>query len=184
MLHAATGGDEQAASTLFPLIYDELRGLAAGYMGTERTGHTLQPTALVHEAFLRLLGGEEQSWASRGHFFSTAARAMRRILIDHARSHGRLKRGHDRMRVPLDESATPAPEDGEELDLLALDRALTKLAELDPVKATIVELRFFGGLPHETIAQMTDSSERSVRRAWTFARAWLRGEIAREDSAS
>ncbi|WP_145349275.1 ECF-type sigma factor [Rosistilla ulvae] len=177
ILSAIHDGDRQAASELLPLVYEELRKLAASKMNQEKSGQTLQPTALVHEAFLRLVGGETpREWDSRGHFFAAAAEAMRRILIDNARRRGRDKRGGDYVRHELhEESAFVDAEDFD--DLLALDDALNKLALEDTELAKLVELRYFTGLTIEETAQVLGQSTRTVKRHWAFARAWLQREI-------
>ena len=172
LLDAAAGGDRQAAADLLPLVYDELRELAAARMGDESPGHTIQPTALVHEAYLRLVG--DQTFDHQGHFFAAAAEAMRRVLIDHARRRRRTKRGGGRARVELDEAAAPDPDER----LLALDEALTRLAVEDPVAARVVELRQFAGLGHEQIAATLGTTVYVARQKWTYARAWLRDALA------
>jgi RNA polymerase sigma factor (TIGR02999 family) len=172
LLQAAESGDPEAAAQLLPLVYDELRRLAAHRLAHEAPGHTLQPTALVHEAYLRLVGeSPDKHWHGRGHFFAAAAEAMRRILVENARSKHRLKRGGDRARLPLDKAALLAPEPRE--DLLALDEALTELAATDRAAADLVQLRYFGGLPIPDAAQVLGVSPRTAKRLWTFARAWL-----------
>jgi RNA polymerase sigma factor (TIGR02999 family) len=176
ILHAIAEGDPEAASQLLPLVYDELRKLAAQKLAGETPGQTLQPTALVHEAYLRLAGeSEEQNWDSRGHFFAAAAEAMRRILVERARHKGTLKRGGDRDRMEMAESLLAAPEPRE--DLLALDAALTKLAETDKQAAELVQLRYFAGLPLREIADFLGLSPRTADRVWAYARAWLHQEI-------
>ena len=172
------GGDDRAIyDRLLPLIYDELRGLAGGYLDRERTGHTLQPTALVNEAFIRLAGQREAGWESKGHFMAIAATAMRRILVDHARGRGAGKRAGGWERVSLAQAIVPAAGQafGRE-QLLALQRALEKLAELDPRQAKVVELRFFGGLTVEETARVLGVSRRTAEGDWTHARVWLRRE--------
>ena len=177
LLDAAAGGDRQAAADLLPLVYDELRKLAAARMGDESPGHTLQPTALVHEAYLRLVGPDPgQPWNGRAHFFGAAAEAMRRILIDQARRKHRPKHGGDRGRIELDEVA--AATDDRSADLLALDEALTQLAAEDLVAARVVELRQFAGLGHEQIAATLGTTVYVARQKWTYARAWLRDALA------
>jgi RNA polymerase sigma factor (TIGR02999 family) len=172
LLEAAAGGDHQAAAAVLPLVYDELRNLAAVRMAAEPAGHTLDATALVHEAYLRLVGPiDQQRWQNRGHFFAAAAESMRRILIESARRRGRRKRGGDRRRVALP-LAAPAPELAPE-DLLDLDEALTALAAEDPVKAELVKLRSFGGLSVEETAACLGISRATADRYWTYARAWL-----------
>src|SRR4051794_5908340 len=176
ILSAIERGDPSAASQLLPLVYDELRKLAAQKLGRETPGQTLQPTALVHEAYLRLVGGaEEQHWDSRGHFFAAAAQAMRRILVEIARQKASLKRGGDRDRMDVAESLLTAPEPRE--DLVALDAALTKLAETDKQAAELVQLRYFAGLPLRECAEFLGISPRTANRVWAYARAWLHEEI-------
>ena len=175
VLDAIAQGDPDAARQLLPLVYDELRQLAAQKLAQETPGQTLQPTALVHEAYLRLVGeADEQHWDSRGHFFAAAAEAMRRILVESARQKASLKRGGDRDRVDVDESLLAAPEPRE--DLVALDEALTKLAETDKQAAELVQLRYFAGLPIPEIAEILGISPRTADRLWAFARAWLHQE--------
>jgi RNA polymerase sigma factor (TIGR02999 family) len=176
LLDAAAAGDRKAAAALLPLVYDELRALAAARMAEERVGHTLDATALVHEAYLRLVGPAGSRWDGRGHFYAAAAEAMRRILVDHARTRAAAKRGGAVQRVPLGDDGPAAPEAG--FDLLALDEALTKLAAADPQAAALVNLRYFAGL---TVPQAADSlgvSPRSADRLWAFAKAWLYRELA------
>ena len=167
----------------FPLsvVYEQLRSLAEKCLRDERPGHTLQPTALVHEAYLKLSGQRSAGWKDRGEFLGVAAQAMRRILVDHARMRGREKRGGGQARVPLDEAIAIAGERA--LDLVALDESLGVLAGIDPQKARIVELRFFAGLTAQEAADALGISLRAVERDWTMARAWLRGRIERGDRA-
>ena len=176
ILEALGRSDAGAAEELLPLVYDELRRLAAANLAHEAPGQTLQATALVHEAYLRLVGGVEPRFETRGHFFTAAAEAMRRILIDRARSKGRQKRGGNARRLELNELdlAAPPPDD----DLLALDEALTKLEQEDRVKAELVKLRFFAGLSVEQAAAALGISRATADRYWSFARAWLFHEIA------
>jgi len=169
VLAAIDTGDLQAANQLLPLVYEELRRLAAAQMAHERPGQTLNATALVHEAYLRLVG--EQHFANRSHFFRVAAEAMRRILIDRARRKQRLKHGGLLERVPLSDVEPAAEAPAEEL--LALDAALDRFAEVDPVKAELVKLRYFGGLSEEEAAAALGISRATASRYWTFARAWL-----------
>ncbi len=171
LLSAIDSGDSLAAEQLLALVYDDLRRLAAHRLSHEAPGHTLQPTALVHEAYLRLVGTAEAHWDSRGHFFAAAAEAMRRILVENARSKRRLKRGGDRARLPLEEAELLAPEPSE--DVLALDEALTALAVADRAAAELVQLRYFGGLSIDDAADVLGVSSRTAKRLWTFARAWL-----------
>jgi RNA polymerase sigma factor (TIGR02999 family) len=175
LLDAAAAGDRQAAADLLPLVYDELRRLAAARLANERPDHTLDATALVHEAYLRLVGSADgQRWAGRTHFFSTAATAIRRILVDHARARRADKRGGAAARVPLDAvPAAPEPD----AELLALDEALNRLAERDPTKARLVELRYFAGLTGDEAATALGISPATADRHWAFARAWLQTEV-------
>lgn len=159
-----------------PHVYDELRALAANYLRRERPDHTLQPTALVHEAYLKLMQRATLDIRNRTHFFALASGAMRQILVDHARAHRALKRGGGWQRIAVDESL--GVRDGRFEDVLELDEALTKLAERDARAARIVELRFFGGLTEPEVAQEMEMSERWVRKQWAFARAWLRREMS------
>lgn len=171
MLVAIERGDDRAADELLPRVYGELRALAQQQMSNERSDHTLQATALVHEAYLRLVGGPDLAWADRRHFFRTAAEAMRRILIEHARKRGRVKRGGDRSRIPLDALALAV---GEESDnLMALDEAIRRLSEQDVRAAEVVRLRFFAGLDIDQTAAVLGVSPRTVKREWRFARVWL-----------
>jgi RNA polymerase sigma factor (TIGR02999 family) len=172
------GGSSRAAGELLPIVYDQLRALARQNMHRERAGHTLQATALVHEAFVRLLGDADVAWDSRGHFYVAAAEAMRRILIEHARSRGREKRGGGRQRVPLTVVDVPAPADDPE-QILAVDDALRRLEGEDPDAANVVRLRFFAGLGVEETARALGKSPRTVAREWAFARAWLMDELSR-----
>jgi RNA polymerase sigma factor (TIGR02999 family) len=172
--------EPQPARELLPLVYDELRRLAAQRLAREAPGQTLQATALVHEAYLRLVGRDpERPWDGRGHFFAAAAEAMRRILVENARRRRRLKRGGDRARVNLDAAQPAAPETDD--DLLALDEALKKLVEKDPVKAELVQLRIFAGLTLAEAAEILGLSASTADRYWAYARAWLRVEIADQD---
>jgi RNA polymerase sigma factor (TIGR02999 family) len=183
ILSALEHGDPHAAEQLLPLVYDELRKLAAEKLAREQPGQTLQATALVHEVYLRLVGGEGQdsspAWDGRGHFFAAAAESMRRILIDQARRKHSGKRGGGRGRVPLDDAAAAlAAPDGEPVDdLLALDDALRQLAAEDPVKARLVELRYFAGVSLEDAARMLGVSPATAKRYWVYARSWLYGKL-------
>jgi RNA polymerase sigma factor (TIGR02999 family) len=170
LLRRWSQGDTQALSELIPIVYNELRRLANYYLQQEGNAQTLQGTALVHEVYLRLCRQEEPNWESRAHFFAVAGRMIRRLLVDHARERSALKRGSGK-RAPFEEALTiPAPPD---LDLVALDESLTKLAALHPRKSEIVEMRFFGGLTEREIAQVLGISEATVRLDWSLARAWL-----------
>ena len=174
-------GDRDAPQRLMPLVYDELRQLARDYLNRERAGHTLQATGLVHEAYLRLVDQTTATWQSRAHFFGVAARVMRRVLVDHARQHGAQKRGGSLEKVEFDEALAPAHE--KSVDLLALDEALQELTQLDPRQSQIVELRFFGGMTAEEIAELLDVSPRTVKRDWRIAKAWLKRELTKPDAA-
>jgi len=177
ILSAIEHGDPSAAELLLPLVYDELRNLAAARMAQENPGQTLEATALVHEAYLRLVDTDKaRHWNSRGHFFAAAAEAMRRILIDTARRKGRLKHGGEYQRVELEPGclAGPAPA----LDLVALDEALSRLADIEPAKAELVKLRFFAGLTMPEAAAVLNISLATAERYWTFAKAWLHAELA------
>ena len=177
LLEAAAAGDRQAAAALLPAVYDELRRLAAARMAAETPGNTLDATALVHEAYLRLVGpGDAPRWDHRGHFFAAAAEAMRRILVDAARKRGRLKRGGDRARVDLD-GAVAAGTPEADADLVDLDAALTRLEALHPDEAGVVKLRHFAGLTIEEAAAALGVSVRTANRHWAFARAWLFKEL-------
>jgi RNA polymerase sigma factor (TIGR02999 family) len=179
VLNAIDQGDPHAAEQLLPLVYDELRRLAAEKLAWEKPGQTLQATALVHEAYVRLVGaGDERRWENRRHFFAAAAEAMRHILIDYARRKHRLKRGGGRTRQELDEADLAAPEVRE--DLLALDEALARLAAKDPLKAELVKLRYFAGLTLDQAALALGISPTTADRYWAYARAWLHQEITRE----
>jgi RNA polymerase sigma factor (TIGR02999 family) len=169
-------GDSAALDALLPLVYDELRRLAQGYLSREKPGHTLSSTALVHEAYLRLVKQKDVTWQNRAHFFAVAARMMRRILVDHARRHKYAKRGGGAMTLSLDESIAPAAPE-REMDLVALDDALEALAKLDERQSRMVELRFFGGLSIEETSEVLGVSAPTVKREWASARAWLYREI-------
>jgi RNA polymerase sigma factor (TIGR02999 family) len=176
LLDAAAAGDRKAAADLLPLVYDELRKLAAARMAAESPGHTLDPTALVHEAFLHLIG--DQQFDGRGHFFAAAAEAMRRVLVNHARDRGRLKRGGTRRRVDLNRLTNLAAASDD--DLVELDDALDRLAKDYPVAAEVVKLRFFAGLTLAEAADTLDLARRTADRYWGFARAWLADALAGE----
>src|SRR5262245_13650161 len=176
ILSAIDQGDRHAAEQLLPLVYDELRRLAAQRLAREQPGQTLQATALVHEAYLRLVGQEQaRRWGGRGHFFAAAAEAMRRILVDQARRRGAGKRGGRLGRVDLPELAGPTK--GDPVDLLALDEALVKLEALHPEKARVVELRFFAGRTLEETAEALGIARATAQRHWAWARAWLYGQL-------
>jgi RNA polymerase sigma factor (TIGR02999 family) len=175
LLGQLTGGDQQAASLLIPLVYRELRQIAGRYMRQERADHTLQATALVHEAYLKLVEKPSANWQNRAHFFAVAAQVMRHILVDHARAYLCDKRGGDQIKLPIDEGLVFAPEKSAEL--IEIDAALQRLAALDPRQAKIVELRFFGGLTVEETAAVLGISPKTVKRDWSVAKAWLHGEL-------
>ena len=168
----------KAAAELLPLVYDELRRLAQRYLSRERPGHTLEPTALVHEAYMRLVDQAKDNWQGRTHFFAVGARVMRNLLVDHARQKGRAKRGGDWRRVTLAEGVSPALRELEREDLLALDAALERLSRVDEREARIVELRFFAGLKMGEIASLLGVSKRTVEEDWVHARTWLRRELS------
>jgi RNA polymerase sigma factor (TIGR02999 family) len=178
LLHEWSAGDERALEELTPLVYEELRKQATRYLRRERQGHTLQTTALIHEAYLRLVDARDVEWQGRAHFFAIAANLMRRILVDHARRRDAHKRGGDHVRLPLDEALAIAEES--HVDLLALDEALDRLAAFDAQQARVVELRFFSGLSVEEAAAALGVSPRTVKSDWALARAWLRREIGRK----
>ncbi len=167
--------DPAAAERLLPVVYEELRALAGSFFNRHDAGHTLQPTALVHEAYLRLVDRPAADWSGRDHFFAVAAIAMRQILVDHARRKGADKRGGDWGRVTLDEALSPTT--GSEVDLVALEDALMRLGELDERSAEVVTLRFFGGLTNETVASVLGVSRATVSNHWRVARAWLASEL-------
>ena len=175
LLVEAANGNQAAQEKLVPLVYDQLKRLARRYMRRERAGHTLQTTALVHEAYLKLVGQHSPHWQNRAHFYGTAAQLMRRILIDYARRHVREKRGGTQVILPLEESLAFTPEHSE--DLLKLDEALDRLSKLDPRQSRIVELRFFGGLSVEETSRFLNVSPITVKRDWAVAKVWLYGEL-------
>ena len=169
-------GEPSAAERLLPHVYEELRALAGSFFRQQRADHTLQPTALVHEAYVKLVGSRQSHWESRKHFFDVAAMAMRQLLADHARRQKAAKRGGDLSRVTLIDSGKPAPH-RMDVDLIALDEALSKLSELDPRQGRIVELRFLAGLSVDETAEVLGVSARTVKLDWQMARAWLRREL-------
>jgi RNA polymerase sigma factor (TIGR02999 family) len=179
LLRAWSDGDDGALARLTPLVETELRRLARGYMGRERRGHTLQPTALVNEAFLRLTDARQIRWQDRAHFLGISARLMRRVLVDHARARGFRKRGGGAQRVTLDEGRIASPEPA--LDLVALDRALEALAADDVRKSRVIELRFFGGLSVEETAEVLHVSPQTIKRDWRLAKLWLLRELEGAD---
>jgi RNA polymerase sigma factor (TIGR02999 family) len=178
LLIAWNAGDRDAVERLMPLVYGELREIAERHFRRERPGHTLQPTAVVHEAYFRLVDQTRVTWKNRGHFFAIASQAMRRILIDHARARQAEKRGGKETQVTLDVGVA-SPEPADDVDLLALDEALVRLKALDDAQARIVELRFFGGLSIEETAEAMETSPSSVKREFRSARAWLFRELGR-----
>ncbi len=175
LLRAWRGGDQLALEKLMPLVYDELRRLAHRYMVREKAGHTLQTTALVNEAYIRLVDLKQIEWQDRAHFFAISARFMRRILVDFARSRGYQKRGGDAKQVSLDESVFVSPEP--DAELIRIDEALSALVEFDERKAKVVELRFFGGMTEEETAEVLHVSRETVKRDWRLARNWLLCEL-------
>jgi RNA polymerase sigma factor (TIGR02999 family) len=176
LLRAWGGGDKQALDRLAPLVYRELHRIAGRLMAGQRPNHTLQATALINEAYVRLVDASEASWQDRAHFFALCASAMRRILIDHARARASAKRGGGQIVLELDEGLAAAPSPA--ANLLELDDALKRLSELDPRKSQVVELRFFGGLNLEETAEALKVSTKTVQRDWDLARAWLYGELS------
>jgi RNA polymerase sigma-70 factor (ECF subfamily) len=180
LLIDCSNGNRDASDQLFPLVYEELRRLAHRYMSRERPGHTLQTTAVVHEAYLRLIDQKHVQWQNRAHFFAIAAQMMRRILITHAQSSAYAKRGGGALKVSLDEAAILSKERAGEL--LALDEALTSLTAIDPRRSQVVELRFFGGLSNEEIAEVLKISTNTVTRDWNVAKAWLYREMSKEQA--
>ena len=176
LLVAWSDGRREALDDLLPLVYDELRRLASRYLRHERGEHTLQPTALVHEAYLRLIDQRRVRWRNRAHFYGVSAQIMRRILVDHARTHQAEKRGAGWERVPLIDDEMPAGSNA--VDIVALDEALGRLATFDPQQERIVELRYFGGLTIDEVAEVVGLSAATVVREWTIAKAWLRAELS------
>ncbi len=180
LLKRLSDGDSRAVDVLLPAIYDQLRALAGSFLRRESPGHTLQTTALVHEAYLKLVGQDAAKYDGRAHFFAVAAQAMRRILVNHARDGNRLKRGGGLRRVELDESGIAGPQ--QDTDLVALDDSLVRLAELDGRKARTVEMRFFAGMSVEETASALGVAPATVKRDWDFARAWLYRDLSRGES--
>jgi RNA polymerase sigma-70 factor (ECF subfamily) len=178
LLIEVTNRNSAAVDVLLPLIYDELRKLAANYLRRERSDHTLQPTALVHEAYMRMVDQTQVNWQNRAHFFGVAAQMMRRILVDYARAHNAEKRGQDFQIISLDENIDKSVERSSEL--IALDEALKTLAEMDEQKGRIVELRFFGGLSIDETAEVLGVSAPTVKRQWRMAKAWLYGQVQKQ----
>lgn len=180
LLAQAAGGDRGAVDALLPHVYKELRRLAGGYMKREREGHTLDATGLVHEAYMKLVDQSRVEWQNRAHFFGIAATAMRRILVDHARARQADKRGGGIEHAEINDDIIASDERGEEL--IAVDEALERLAEWDPLKSRVIELRFFGGLSIEECAEVMEVSVATVNRHWRMAKAWLHGELTRAQS--
>lgn len=181
ILVAIEGGDVRAVDELFPLVYQELRQLAYQRLSKELPGQTLQATALVHEAYLRLVGAENQSWSGRHHFFAAAAEAMRRILVENARRKKTLKQGGGRKRIDFNEAVLSEDNDTSSDDLIALDEALKKLSNTDKVSADLIKLRFFAGLTMEQAANILGIPRRTADRNWAYARAWLYKEVSKGD---
>jgi len=179
MLREWSNGNRQAQDQLFQVVYNELHGQAARYLRREQPGQSLQTTDLIHEAYLRLIDQRHVEWQNRLHFFAIAAQVMRRILVDHARSRQAAKRGGSNIRLPLDEAIATVTVTGPDLDFVALDEALNKLADIDSQQSKVVELRFFSGLSVEETARVMSVSERTVKRDWHVAKAWLRRELSR-----
>lgn len=177
-LQAISEGDRSATDQLLPIVYKELRALAGSYFRSERPGHTLQPTALVHEAFVRLIGVSDVQVTDRAHFFALAATAMRRILADHARRRGAAKRGGQFDRAALDPTVTPPTRSETDFDVESLDQALTRLAKIDERKHRVVEMRFFAGLSVEEVAQVLGVSKGTIEGDWRAARAWLKAQLS------
>lgn len=180
LLLAWGGGDTGASDHLMPLVYEELRHLARGYLRRERGDHTLQPTALVHEAYLRLVDTTQVNWQSRVHFYGIAARLMRRVLVDHARAHAAAKRGGQVEKISLDEAGDILRDEG--ASLVALDDALQGLSRLYPRQSQVVELRFFGGLNTREIGEVLQTSDSTVERDWNFALLWLKREMTTDEN--
>jgi RNA polymerase sigma-70 factor, ECF subfamily len=177
LLIKLSNGNREVVDELLPIIYDELKRIAASYLRRERSDHTLQPTALVNEAYMRMIDITQVSWQNKAHFIGVAANQMRRILVDHARQHNAQKRGGEFQIMTLNEEIDKADE--QSADLIALDDALTELAKMDPTKARIVELRYFGGLTFEEAAEILDVSVITVKRHWKMTKAWLYGRLAK-----
>lgn len=175
LLHDWSKGDETALNELMPIVYDQLHRMANQYMRSQPSGHTLQPTALIHEAYVKL-AGSNQEWKNRAHFFGVASRAMRHILVDHVRNRRSLKRGSDPQRVPIEESILVSAERAE--GLVELDETLKRLSALDERKGRVVELKYFGGLSNDEIAEVLSISPKTVTRDWQFARTWLLREMS------
>jgi RNA polymerase sigma factor (TIGR02999 family) len=178
LLNQWSNGDAEVLDDLMPLVYSELRRQASGYLRRERSNHTLQPTALINEAYLKLIDQRDVKWQNRAHFFAIAAQAMRRILVDYARERHRAKRGGAAENLPLDEALTIVSRE-KSIDLVALDEALNKLATFDERQAKVVELRYFSGLSIDETAEVLNVSNVTIRRDWNMAKAWLHQEVAK-----
>ena len=182
LLRQVKAGDSAAESRLLELVYPQLRKIARQYLRRERTGHTLQPTALVNEAYMQLAGQMEKDWQNRSHFYAVAAQSMRRILVDYARQRNAAKRDGNRQRVELTDALAIS---GDRLDeILAIDEALKRLAEFDPRRSKVVEMRFFGGMTEDEAAEVLGVALRTVKRDWNVAKAWLHGELAAARASS
>ncbi|MBC7771354.1 MAG: sigma-70 family RNA polymerase sigma factor [Pyrinomonadaceae bacterium] len=179
LLKQASCGEQRAVDVLLPVVYDELRRIAERSLRRERVDHTLQTTALVHEAYLKMVDQREVEWKNRAHFFAIAAQAMRRILVNHAKGVNRIKRGGNRSRIELDDAAAVTPD--RDIDLVALDEAMTRLEQFDPRKSKLVELRFFGGMSIEEVAEVLQIAPATAKRDWAFAKAWLLREVTKGD---
>lgn len=179
LLKSWSEGNDQALDELVPVVYDELRRMARRYMSGQNVAHTLQTTALIHEAYLKLVGCREHEWASRDHFFAVAARAMRHVLVDHARTRNRDKRGGAARAIELDEAAVVFNQQSELV--VALDEALVRLAEIDPRKAQVVELRYFGGMSIDEVSTVLGVSVATINRDWSFAKVWLLRELTESE---
>jgi len=177
LLIKLSDGKREVVDELLPIIYDELKRIAANYLRRERSDHTLQPTALVNEAYMKMIDITQVSWQNKAHFVGVAANQMRRILVDHARNHNAQKRGGEFHIMTLNEEIDKADE--QSADLIALDDALTELARMDPIKAKIVELRYFGGLSTDETAEVLGVAPITVKRHWKMAKAWLYGQLAK-----
>lgn len=177
LLIKLSNGKREVVDELLPIIYDELKRIAANYLRRERSDHTLQPTALVNEAYMKMIDITQVSWQNKAHFVGVAANQMRRILVDHARNHNAQKRGGEFHIMTLNEEIDKADE--QSADLIALDDALTELARMDPIKAKIVELRYFGGLSTDETAEVLDVAPITIKRHWKMAKAWLYGELSK-----
>ncbi len=180
-LHDLKDGDDKAADVLFPMLYDELRNMAGNYMRYENKGHTLQPTSLVHEAYVKLIGQDDVDWQGRTHFLAVSAQAMRRILVDHARTKRRKKRGGDVKKVNVDDVEYRLLDPEVDEHVIAIDDALTMLEKIDPLQAKIVEMRFFTGMTVQEVADAMGHSKRKIESEWTMIKAWLRKNIRLEE---